>query len=171
MTEQTSGLDLGLQEAKTELQEFLHGRDDRHRLFPRAALVGLLSGLCAVAFRSSLAFADSTRNQLVTWSHAIPSVGWIFPMFFTATGALGALLVVRRWGAGDENPARPDDRRGRRHRPEDLVRCLRRRSAPGCPCPSTITIVTTTGSLRRRTSWSLRPHLRWITRRSRSPIR
>ena len=32
-------------EARSELRDYLHVRDDRHRLFPKAALVGLVAGL------------------------------------------------------------------------------------------------------------------------------
>jgi len=79
-TEPTSGR----HEATTELREFLHIRDDRHRVFPRAALVGLAAGLVAVAFRSLLALCDYLRTHLALWSHSIPWIGWIAPVSYSA---------------------------------------------------------------------------------------
>ena len=84
-------------EARSELRDYLHVRDDRHRLFPKAALVGLLSGLLAVAFRSMLALGDFTRDRLVLWSHSLGFAGWLAPVAFSAVGAALALLVVRKW--------------------------------------------------------------------------
>jgi len=87
---------VGAREAKTELREFLHGRDARHRVFPKAALVGALAGLVAVAFRSVLALGDYSRERLVIWSHTVPA-GWLLPMLLGAAGTLLALLIVKRW--------------------------------------------------------------------------
>lgn len=88
--------EIGKQEARTELREFLHSRDDRHRVFPKAALVGLIAGLVAVAFRSLLALADFSRNHLITWAHSFP-VGWLIPAVVSAIGAFVAFLIVRQW--------------------------------------------------------------------------
>lgn len=84
------------EQARSEIHEYLHVRQQRRRLFPRAALVGLLAGMVAVAFRAVLAFADGARNALVLWAHHWPRVGWLFPMLFSATGAGLAVLLVRR---------------------------------------------------------------------------
>lgn len=87
----------GAREARSELYEFLHIRDDRHRVFPKAALVGLLAGLVAIAFRSLLALADSARNHIVAWSHGVPSVGWLAPISYSAICAGLAMFIVMRW--------------------------------------------------------------------------
>jgi len=85
------------QEATSELREFLNVRDDRHRVFPKAALVGLASGLVAVAFRSLLALSDYSRTKLAIWSHSIPWVGWMAPVSFSAACAGLAFFIVKRW--------------------------------------------------------------------------
>lgn len=84
-------------QARTELREYLHTRDERRRIFPKAILVGLLSGLVAVAFRASLAGGDALRDRIVAWSHTVPAFGWIVPVLFGAVGAALALLIVRKW--------------------------------------------------------------------------
>ncbi|MGH7854417.1 MAG: chloride channel protein, partial [Candidatus Binatia bacterium] len=83
-------------EARSEIQEYLEVSHEQHKLFPRAALVGLCAGGVAVIFRALLAGADALRNQLIHWAHAVPLFGWIFPVLFSATGAfIAAVLVVR----------------------------------------------------------------------------
>ncbi len=81
-------------EAKSEIQEYLEVSHQRHNLFPRAAAVGLCAGGVAVIFRALLAGGDALRNHLITWSHSVPICGWIFPMCFSATGALVASAMV-----------------------------------------------------------------------------
>lgn len=83
--------------ARTELRDFLHVRDDRHRLFPKAALVGTIAGLLAVAFRSMLALGDLARERLVVWAHALGPLGPLVPLLFSAAGAGLAILIVRGW--------------------------------------------------------------------------
>lgn len=84
-------------EASSELKEYLSVSQQRHRLFPRAALVGLFAGIIAVIFRALLAEADSMRNALLVWAHQIPLMGWLFPMAFGAVGAALSVLLVRRY--------------------------------------------------------------------------
>jgi CIC family chloride channel protein len=84
-------------EARTEIQEYLEVSHERHKLFPRAALVGLCAGAIAVIFRALLAGADALRGQLIGWSHAMPSFGWIFPVLFSAAGAALAAALVSRY--------------------------------------------------------------------------
>ena len=84
-------------QANSELQEYLHVSQQRRRLFPRAALVGLLAGLMAVIFRMLLAGGDAARNSLLAWAHRVPVIGWLFPMVFSATGAALSVLLVRRF--------------------------------------------------------------------------
>lgn len=82
---------------RSEIQEYLHVRQQRRRLFPRAALVGLLAGLVAIAFRAVLAAGDNLRNTLLAWAHHFPLFGWLFPVFFSAIGASLALFLVRHF--------------------------------------------------------------------------
>lgn len=84
-------------EARSEIQEYLEVSHEQHKLFPRAALAGLCAGVVAVIFRALLAGADALRNQLIHWSYAVPLFGWIFPVLFSAMGALIAAVVVVRY--------------------------------------------------------------------------
>ncbi|HLJ56781.1 MAG TPA: H(+)/Cl(-) exchange transporter ClcA [Chthonomonadaceae bacterium] len=83
-------------QAKSEIQEYLHVRTQRRRLFPRAALVGMVAGLVAVLFRALLSAGDTARNALIHWAHHYPTFGWLFPVLFSAVGALLSVLMVRR---------------------------------------------------------------------------
>lgn len=83
-------------EARSELRDYLEVSHEQHQLFPRAALVGLCAGAVAVLFRALLAGADALRNQLIQWAQALPALGWLFPMMFSAAGAsIAAALVFR----------------------------------------------------------------------------
>src|SRR5579862_1904988 len=84
-------------QAQSEIQDYLQVRQQRRRLFPRAALVGLFAGLVAIAFRSVLAQGDNLRDALITWAHRYPSAGWIFPLLFGAAGASVSVILVRRF--------------------------------------------------------------------------
>jgi len=84
-------------QARTEIQEYLQVSHERHKLFPRAALVGLCAGSVAVLFRALLAGADRLRNFLIDWSYGVPICGWIFPMLFSAAGALISVTLVLRY--------------------------------------------------------------------------
>ncbi len=84
-------------QVRSEIQEYLHVSQQRRRLFPRAALVGLLAGLVAVAFRAVLAAADSLRNALIAWAHHYPIFGWLVPVCFCAVGASLSVFLVRRF--------------------------------------------------------------------------
>jgi chloride channel protein, CIC family len=81
-------------EARSEIQEYLDVSYEQHKLFPRAALVGLCSGGVAVIFRALLAAVDALRNQLIHWAHALPLFGWVFPVIFSAAGATTATALV-----------------------------------------------------------------------------
>lgn len=111
-------------EVHTELREYLHSRDDRHRVFPKAALVGLLAGIVAVAFRSLLALADYARNRIEALSHGSP-FGWLAPVLVSGLGAFAALLVVRRWATEASGSGIPHvESVLRRHRIFDWKRIL-----------------------------------------------
>ena len=81
-------------EARSEVQEYLEVSHEQHKLFPRAAVVGLCAGGVAVVFRALLAGLDGARNALIHWSYSVPIAGWIFPMLFGAASALIATALV-----------------------------------------------------------------------------
>ena len=85
------------EQARSEIQDYVQVRQQRRRLFPRAALVGLLAGLVATAFRALLTVGDNLRNGLVIWAHQFPVFGWVFPVAFSALGASLAVFMVRRY--------------------------------------------------------------------------
>ncbi len=63
----------------------------------RAALVGACAGAIALLFRAVLAGADVVRNDLIAWSQRMPAWGWVFPLLFTALGALISVAITRRF--------------------------------------------------------------------------
>ncbi len=83
--------------ARSELQEYLEVSQERHALFPRAALVGLCAGSVAVIFRGLLLGADTLRNLLISWSYNLPAIGWALPILYSAAGASVAVVLVRRY--------------------------------------------------------------------------
>jgi CIC family chloride channel protein len=83
-------------EARSEIKDYLEVSHQQHKLFPRAAIVGLFAGGVAVVFRALLAGADALRNQLIQWAASL-SAGWIFPMMFSAAGATIAAALVFRY--------------------------------------------------------------------------
>lgn len=82
---------------RSEIQEYLYLRQQRRRLFPLAALVGLSAGIVAILFRGALSGMDTLRNLLIIKSHQQPIWGWIFPVLFSMIGATLALILVRRY--------------------------------------------------------------------------
>lgn len=84
-------------EARTEIEEYLAVSQQRRRVLPRAALVGLMAGLVAALFRLTLEWANTVRGALFAWSHLYPTFGWIFPIVFSAGGALLSVWLVRRF--------------------------------------------------------------------------
>lgn len=84
-------------EVRSEIQEEIVIRQQRRRIFPRAALVGFGAGLVAALFRLTLTTADTLRNGLIAWSRHFPLWGWIFPILFTTAGAVISVMLVRRY--------------------------------------------------------------------------
>lgn len=82
---------------ESEVQEFLVVRQQRRRLLPIAALVGLCAGIVAILFRGALSGMDVLRNSLLEKAHEQPLWGWIFPVVFSATGATLSLFLTRRF--------------------------------------------------------------------------
>jgi CIC family chloride channel protein len=89
--------DVSQAQVRSEIQEYLNIRQQRRRLFPRAALVGLIAGLVAIAFRAILAAGDNLRTALIVWAHHYSLFGWFFPVGFGAIGAALAVYLVRRF--------------------------------------------------------------------------
>lgn len=94
---QTAAREEAVAQARSEVQEYLNVRQQRRRLFPRAALVGLLAGIVAVAFRAMLAAGDTLRGNLLAWAHRFPIFGWAFPLLFGAVGAAFSVFLVRKF--------------------------------------------------------------------------
>jgi CIC family chloride channel protein len=80
-----------------EIQSFVRRQQRRRRLAPRAALVGLLAGLLAVAFRRSLELAEVLRAHLFEFSHSHSPAGALLPVLACALAAGGALWLVQRF--------------------------------------------------------------------------
>lgn len=83
-------------QAQSELESYLTIRNQRRRLFPRAALVGLIAGLMASGFRATLAYGDQLRHQFLTWSHTF-TWGWIWPLLLTPAIAMLAVWLVQAY--------------------------------------------------------------------------
>ena len=64
---------------------------------PRAALVGCMSGLITVSFGFALKKGNILRNELLEWAHQTPILGWLFPILFSAIGAVIAVWLVKRF--------------------------------------------------------------------------
>ncbi len=82
---------------RSEIQEYLDIRQQRRWIFPRAALVGLGSGMVALGFRAALTGADALRNGLINWAQRMPAWGWIFPILFGTLGAGISVALTRRF--------------------------------------------------------------------------
>lgn len=68
----------------------------RRRLWPRAALVGLISGALAVTFRAVLNAGDALRDALISHSHTLGWAGYFLPILFGAfCGWAGVYLVQK----------------------------------------------------------------------------
>jgi chloride channel protein, CIC family len=83
--------------ARTEIQEYLDIQKQRRWIFPRASLVGVCAGIISLLFRTVLTGADAIRNGLIAWAHHMEMWGWIFPVIFTATGALISVALTLRY--------------------------------------------------------------------------
>jgi len=79
----------------SEIQESLINRDQRRRIFPKAALVGLGAGLVASLFRMALAEGDVLRDGLIVWAQQFTGYGWIFPVLLSIVGAVLSVLIIR----------------------------------------------------------------------------
>ncbi len=82
---------------QSEIQEYLNISQQRRWVFPRAMFVGACAGIVALLFRAALTGADVVRNELISWAHSFPILGWIFPMALTMLGAGISVAVTRRY--------------------------------------------------------------------------
>lgn len=79
-----------------EVRDFLRAHERRRRQFPRAALVGVIAGLVAVAFRLSLRAGDAFRDQVIRYAHTLGPAGILLPILLGALGAGAAVALVRK---------------------------------------------------------------------------
>lgn len=91
-------------EVKREVRDFVRAHERRRRQFPRAFVVGLLTGLIAVLFRALLDFAENWRDNLFDLGHqfwwGLP-VAIAFGAIFAGIGvALVPLFAPEASGSG-----------------------------------------------------------------------
>ncbi len=79
-----------------EVRDFVRAHERRRRQFPRAALVGLLAGLVAVAFRLALDRADEMRGALIEFGRGLGPWGALLPIALGAAGAGAGVFLVQR---------------------------------------------------------------------------
>ncbi|RYG63243.1 H(+)/Cl(-) exchange transporter ClcA, partial [bacterium] len=80
-------------EAEREHQKF---EAQRRRLWPRAAVVGVLAGLLAVAFRAAAEAGDEARDHIIQFAWRFGAIGFLVPALFGAFCAgTGAFLVQK----------------------------------------------------------------------------
>ncbi len=80
-------------EVKREVRDFVRAHERRRRQFPRAFIVGLLTGLIAVFFRGLLDFAEKWRDNLYDLGHQF---WWGLPVaigFGAIFAGIGVALV------------------------------------------------------------------------------
>lgn len=74
-------------------------RDTKNRHLVRAAVVGALAGLAAVAFKWALVESERARESLLGWAHALPHAelwGWaILPLLGMVVGCSVGWMVFR----------------------------------------------------------------------------
>ena len=80
--------------ADREIRSYLTMRTQRRRVYPRAALLGLVTGGVAVAFRWCLEAGAGLRYGLV---HLPTPWNWLLSIFWGAAGAALAVFLVRRF--------------------------------------------------------------------------
>lgn len=92
----STGRNIRPETVQGEIEDFLRTHEQRRRQVPRAALVGLVAGLVAVAFRYSLAAGEAARRALIDYAHGHPGWGVLIPVLWGALGAGIAVTMVRR---------------------------------------------------------------------------
>lgn len=77
--------------AQVEVQEYLESRVVRRRLFPRAIVVGVVSGTVASGFRFGLERAEAARTALV---HGLPSHPLLLALATAIVAAFGTWIAL-----------------------------------------------------------------------------
>ncbi len=89
-------LDPNARRADREIRTYLTMRTQRRRVYPRAALLGLGTGLLAVLFRWCLEASTTLREVLGDYAHA-HLWGWLPSVVWGAGSAALAVFLVRRF--------------------------------------------------------------------------
>ena len=89
-------LDPKARRADREIRTYLAMRTQRRRVYPRAALLGLGTGLLALAFRWCLEGAAALRTVLGSYAHE-HVWGWLPSVLWGAGSATLAVFLVRRF--------------------------------------------------------------------------
>ena len=71
----------------------------RHRLLPKAALLGLITGLLAAAFHYILGKGEMLRNSLIDFAHQYGLQGMVLPVLFSLAAVSMSAWLVRRFAA------------------------------------------------------------------------
>jgi CIC family chloride channel protein len=85
------------EEFKEKMSEYEKLNRERWTLFPRAALIGLVGGLVAVAFRVALEAGAARRMALSEWSQKHLWFGFLLSVAVTLAAVGGAVWLVRRF--------------------------------------------------------------------------
>jgi CIC family chloride channel protein len=81
-----------------EIRDFDRRQERRRRIVPRAALVGVLAGLTASAFRLVLEEGDGVRDSSFRFAHTLPApLGLLLVVTVCGIGSGAALWLVRRF--------------------------------------------------------------------------
>ena len=89
-------LDPKARRADREIRTYLTMRTQRRRVYPRAALLGLGTGLTALAFRWGLEASAALRDVLGTYAHE-HLWGWLPSVLWGASSAALAVFLVRHF--------------------------------------------------------------------------
>lgn len=79
---------------RSEIQAYLAISQQRHRILPRAVLVGIGAGCAALLFRAALTGADALRGYIITLSQSAGWLAWL-PVVLGAGGAAAAVALTR----------------------------------------------------------------------------
>lgn len=82
---------------QSEISDYIHARQKRRSLFPRAALVGFLAGTISVLFKAGIQAGVHLRDSTIQWAHANPYFGWLLPVTLAAMGVAVSVYLVRHY--------------------------------------------------------------------------
>ncbi len=78
-------------------RDFVRTHERRRRLFPRALLVGLITGLVAVAFRICLEEIGTHLLHFISWAHQVGLPGFIAVVTLGSVGGGLAVWITQRF--------------------------------------------------------------------------